>query len=238
MVHVTDIHETFASLASAKTKGKPVDGKNIWDAITTGSASPRTEFLINYDPCSGHGACSGVEYAYREGDYKLLVGVTPGQCKWRNVTDESGLKDGIPNPLHLTDTPIPTSAESNLKLYGKVGRSGRRAGERSGKGRSLSASSAEGDAELDGGAKNCANSGLQFWDETYYRGVKEGLSPNVLKVHINELRSDNTSSANTTVGPKPVCLAHIKSYCPSGQSTTQCAACISGNWSSISSWCL
>ena len=82
MVHVTDWHETFASLASAKTKGKPVDGKNVWDAITTGSTSPRNEFLINYDPCSGHGSCSGVEYAYREGDYKLLVGVTAGQCEF------------------------------------------------------------------------------------------------------------------------------------------------------------
>ena len=30
---------------------------------------------MNYDPCSGHGACAGIEWGYRDGDWKLMVGV-------------------------------------------------------------------------------------------------------------------------------------------------------------------
>ena len=59
----------------------------------------------------------------------------------------------------------------------------------------------------------------------------------MLKVQISALRSGNTSSGNATAGPRPNCLSRIKAYCPSGQSTTACAACISANWSSISTWC-
>ena len=62
---------TFAKLGGATLEGKTLDGKDIWSALTSGKASPRTEFLVNHDPCSGHGSCSGIEWSYRSGDMKL-----------------------------------------------------------------------------------------------------------------------------------------------------------------------
>jgi len=75
LVHISDWHATFAKLGGATLEGKPLDGKDIWGALTTKSESPRKEFLVNYDPCSGHGSCAGVEWAYRSGDMKLSYGV-------------------------------------------------------------------------------------------------------------------------------------------------------------------
>ncbi len=83
LIHVMDWHATFAALgagaggsdpAAAVADAKTLDGVAVWDALTTGGPSPRNEFLINYDPCSGHGSCSGIEYGYRFGDMKLMVG--------------------------------------------------------------------------------------------------------------------------------------------------------------------
>ena len=76
MVHVTDWHATLAALGRAKLPPKaPLDGMNVWDAIVGGQESPRKEFLVNYDPCSGHGTCQ-TEWAYRQGDLKLSYGVS------------------------------------------------------------------------------------------------------------------------------------------------------------------
>merc|ERR1711959_73942 len=75
-MHVSDWHATFVSLAGATLSPKaPLDGVDMWSAITSNTASPRKEMLHNYDPCSGHGACNGVEWSYRSGDLKLLSGV-------------------------------------------------------------------------------------------------------------------------------------------------------------------
>jgi len=90
LVHVMDWHATFRDLAGAKDKaGKPTDGVNVWDAILKNHSSPRTEFLVNIDPCGGgrpgQPSCPGQEAAYRLqgcingtcGDWKLLTGVAP-----------------------------------------------------------------------------------------------------------------------------------------------------------------
>lgn len=77
MMHVMDWHATLRDLAGARDKdGFPSDGVDQWTAITSEGPSPRTEFLLNIDPCSGHGACEGGEAAYRMGDWKLLVNVS------------------------------------------------------------------------------------------------------------------------------------------------------------------
>jgi arylsulfatase B len=89
LVHVMDWHATFRSLAGAKDKAdKPLDGMSVWDAIAQDKESPRTEFLVNIDPCSGHGTCGGQVAAYhyqgclggpshqaRCGHWKLIDGV-------------------------------------------------------------------------------------------------------------------------------------------------------------------
>lgn len=94
LVHVMDWHATFRDLAGAKDKeGKPLDGLNVWDAIVADEDSPRKEFLVNIDPCSGHGTCSGEESAFRFqgcvdtdcGDWKLVD--TPSGTGWIPVVD-------------------------------------------------------------------------------------------------------------------------------------------------------
>merc|ERR1719399_1301297 len=60
LVHIMDWHATFRDLAGAKDKeDKPLDGISVWDAIVADSDSPRKEFFVNVDPCSGPGACTG-----------------------------------------------------------------------------------------------------------------------------------------------------------------------------------
>ena len=64
MVHVVDMYPTLAALAGAKLgKNKPLDGMNVWDAISEGKPSPRTEMVYNVDPMGG---------AVRNQDWKLV----------------------------------------------------------------------------------------------------------------------------------------------------------------------
>lgn len=106
LTHVMDWHATLRDLAGAKDKeGRPTDGVDQWPAIVTGGASPRTEFLLNIDPCAGHGACAGGEAAYRMGDWKLLV----------NVSDD-------------TWYPVPTSEEEERAMAATSGRAARAGG--------------------------------------------------------------------------------------------------------------
>merc|ERR1711959_27336 len=63
MVHLLDMHATLEELggAAAQKGARPLDGSSVWRSIIQGEASPRNEFVVNIDPCSGHGACQGVE---------------------------------------------------------------------------------------------------------------------------------------------------------------------------------
>lgn len=64
LILVTDIYPTPARLAGAQLgKSKPLDGMDVWGAVSKGDASPRTEMVYNVDPTGG---------AVRDGDIKLL----------------------------------------------------------------------------------------------------------------------------------------------------------------------
>jgi arylsulfatase B/arylsulfatase I/J len=84
LVHITDWHATLRDLGGASDKGsKVVDGKNVFDAITSNADSPRTEFFINLDPCSGRQeSCAGKESAYR---FNGCVGDDCGDWKYYDV---------------------------------------------------------------------------------------------------------------------------------------------------------
>ena len=64
MMHVVDMFPTLAGLAGASlTKGKPLDGIDVWSTISEGKTSPRQEIVYNIEPFR-----AGV----REGDWKLI----------------------------------------------------------------------------------------------------------------------------------------------------------------------
>lgn len=64
LIHAVDLYPTLAALAGAGTqKCKPLDGLNVWDTLSTGAASPRSEIVYNIEPFRG---------AVRQGDWKLI----------------------------------------------------------------------------------------------------------------------------------------------------------------------
>ncbi|HTQ50134.1 MAG TPA: arylsulfatase [Candidatus Acidoferrales bacterium] len=64
MIHVVDMYPTLANLAGASTtKCLPLDGLDVWPAISENKPSPRTEIVYNVEPFRG---------AVREGDWKLI----------------------------------------------------------------------------------------------------------------------------------------------------------------------
>ncbi|MGH7742412.1 MAG: arylsulfatase B [Candidatus Eiseniibacteriota bacterium] len=64
IIHMVDMYPTLARLAGASTtKCKPLDGVDVWPAISEGKTSPRTEVVYNIEPFRA---------AIREGDWKLI----------------------------------------------------------------------------------------------------------------------------------------------------------------------
>ena len=58
------MYPTLAKLAGASTaKCKPLDGIDVWQTISEGKPSPRTEIVYNVEPFRG---------AVRQGDWKLI----------------------------------------------------------------------------------------------------------------------------------------------------------------------
>lgn len=88
MMHVVDIFPTLAGLAGASlTKGKPLDGLDVWSTISSGSPSPRHEIVYNIEPFRG-----GV----RRDDWKLI---------WRTP---------LPSAIELYNIPQDPSEKTNL----------------------------------------------------------------------------------------------------------------------------
>ncbi|HMM91950.1 arylsulfatase B [Bradyrhizobium sp.] len=88
MMHVVDMFPTLAGLAGASlTKGKPLDGLDVWPTISSGAASPRQEIVYNVEPFRG-----GV----RIGDWKLI---------WRTA---------LPSAIELYNIPQDPSEKTNL----------------------------------------------------------------------------------------------------------------------------
>lgn len=64
LIHVVDMYPTLARLAGASTdKCKPLDGMNVWRAISEEAPSPRNEIIYNIEPFR-----AGI----RQGDWKLI----------------------------------------------------------------------------------------------------------------------------------------------------------------------
>lgn len=88
LVHAVDVYPTLAALAGASTdKGKPLDGFDVWNTLSRGAASPRTEIIYNIEPFRA---------AIRQGDWKLV---------WRTV---------LPSSVELFDLAADPSESNNL----------------------------------------------------------------------------------------------------------------------------
>jgi arylsulfatase A-like enzyme len=88
MIHVVDMLPTLAMLAQASTaQCKPLDGINVWPAISEGKASGRQEVLYNVEPFRG---------GIRQGKWKLV---------WRNM---------LPSSIELFDLDADPNETTNL----------------------------------------------------------------------------------------------------------------------------
>jgi arylsulfatase A-like enzyme len=90
IIHVVDMFPTLAGLADANTtKGKQLDGINVWPTISEGKPSPRTEVVYNIEPFRG-----GV----REGDWKLIWRTPlPSALELYNISEDSSEKNNLAN---------------------------------------------------------------------------------------------------------------------------------------------
>lgn len=77
LMHITDWVPTLTAAAGVdRIPGKafPLDGKNVWEAITDAATpSPRTEMLYNVNPLCDAGQAGAPRAALRVGSFKLLA---------------------------------------------------------------------------------------------------------------------------------------------------------------------
>lgn len=81
LIHVVDLFPTIAKLGGASTnKGKPLDGIDVWNTISSGKASPRKEIVYNVEPFR-----AGI----RKGDWKLVWRTPlPEKLELYNIKDD------------------------------------------------------------------------------------------------------------------------------------------------------
>jgi arylsulfatase A-like enzyme len=81
MIHVVDMYPTLARLAGAPTaRCKPLDGMDVWQTISEGKPSPRTEVVYNVE---------AFRAGIRQGDWKLIWRVPlPAAVELYNIAQD------------------------------------------------------------------------------------------------------------------------------------------------------
>ena len=87
-IHMVDMYPTLASLAGAPLgKNKPLDGMDVWPAISEGKPSPREEVVYDIEPFRA---------ALRKGDWKLVWQATlPPQVELFNLAEDPAEKTSL-----------------------------------------------------------------------------------------------------------------------------------------------
>ena len=88
MIHAVDMYPTLAKLAGASTaKCKPLDGMDVWQTISEGKPSPRTEVVYNIEP---------YRVAIRQGDWKLVWRtILPSNVELFNLAEDPYEKNNV-----------------------------------------------------------------------------------------------------------------------------------------------
>jgi len=98
LMHVSDWFPTFIGLAGVDASEYELDGFDLWQSISNGDPSPRTELLHNIDPMTVSGTNldisdfdNTIQAAIRVGDWKLITG-NPGTGTWTAPPEDSDLE--------------------------------------------------------------------------------------------------------------------------------------------------
>jgi arylsulfatase A-like enzyme len=88
MMHVVDMYPTLVRLAGSQPgKAKPLDGMDVWQTISEGKPSPRTEMVYNVEPFR-----AGI----RQGDWKLIWRtLLPSAVELYNITQDPSEKNNL-----------------------------------------------------------------------------------------------------------------------------------------------
>ncbi|XP_038596224.1 arylsulfatase I [Tachyglossus aculeatus] len=103
LVHITDWYPTLVSLAGGNvSEAEGLDGYDVWQAISEGRESPRTEILHNIDPLYNHAKHGSLEGGFGIWNTAVQASIRVGE--WKLLTGDPGYSDWIP-PQTLTNFP-------------------------------------------------------------------------------------------------------------------------------------
>ena len=89
LMHAVDLYPTLATLAGASMEKckQPVDGVNVWDVISEGKSSPRSEIVYNIEPFRA---------AVRQGEWKLIWRtLLPSSMELYNIAQDPSEKTNV-----------------------------------------------------------------------------------------------------------------------------------------------